>query len=203
MAGSVQALFRQDFAALSTINVVHGLGRLQVAVIVRIGDAARNDLIQSVAPTLGNERNAVTVTLTSAQTGSVLVVDTDYVFASIPTPETTAVLAGGTAMTASVYDPSNVSADTFDRSNHTGTQTSASISDFDTEVGNNSAVSANTAKVSTDAVSVSAAGAVMTTLVDAKGDVLAGTADDTVARLPVGTDGHVLTADSAESTGLK
>lgn len=35
-----------------------------------------------------------------------------------------------------------------DRSNHTGTQTASTISDFDTEVANNTAVAANTAKVS-------------------------------------------------------
>lgn len=39
--------------------------------------------------------------------------------------------------------------------------------------------------------------------IDAKGDLLAGTADNTIARLAVGTNGHVLTADSAETTGLK
>jgi hypothetical protein len=33
------------------------------------------------------------------------------------------------------------------RANHTGTQTASTISDFDTEVANNSAVAANTAKV--------------------------------------------------------
>lgn len=36
------------------------------------------------------------------------------------------------------------------RTNHTGTQTAATISDFDTEVSNNTAVVANTAKVSAD-----------------------------------------------------
>ncbi|HYF46422.1 MAG TPA: hypothetical protein VD926_09455, partial [Acidimicrobiales bacterium] len=41
------------------------------------------------------------------------------------------------------------------------------------------------------------------TIVDAKGDLLAATAADTVARLAVGTDGHVLTADSAEAAGVK
>jgi hypothetical protein len=40
-------------------------------------------------------------------------------------------------------------------------------------------------------------------LVDAKGDLLVGTADDTVGRLAVGTDGHVLTADSGEASGVK
>lgn len=39
------------------------------------------------------------------------------------------------------------------RANHTGTQTASTISDFDTEVANNSAVAANTAKISFDATS--------------------------------------------------
>ena len=40
------------------------------------------------------------------------------------------------------------------------------------------------------------------TIVDAKGDLIAGTAADTVDRLAVGTDGQVLTASSTASTGL-
>jgi hypothetical protein len=45
--------------------------------------------------------------------------------------------------------------------------------------------------------------AIQNTIVDAKGDLIAATASDTPARLAVGTNGYVLTADSAESTGLK
>jgi len=56
----------------------------------------------------------------------------------------------------------------------------------------------------TDATNVSAAGAVMKTLADAKGDLFAATAADTVTRLPIGvSNGHVLTVDSAEATGMK
>jgi uncharacterized protein YjlB len=40
-------------------------------------------------------------------------------------------------------------------------------------------------------------------IVDAKGDLISATADDTPARLAVGTNGYVLEADSGESTGLK
>jgi len=54
----------------------------------------------------------------------------------------------------------------------------------------------------TDATNVNAAGAIMESDVDAKGDLLAGTADNTVARLAVGTDGYVLKADSSAATGL-
>jgi hypothetical protein len=43
----------------------------------------------------------------------------------------------------------------------------------------------------------------MATAIDAKGDLVPGTGADTFARLPVGTNGQVLTADSAEATGLK
>ena len=41
------------------------------------------------------------------------------------------------------------------------------------------------------------------TLIDAKGDLLAGTAADTITRLGVGANGTILTADSTEATGLK
>jgi hypothetical protein len=41
------------------------------------------------------------------------------------------------------------------------------------------------------------------TIVDAKGDIIAATAADSVTRLAVGTNDQVLTADSATATGLK
>ena len=43
----------------------------------------------------------------------------------------------------------------------------------------------------------------MATAIDAKGDLIGGTGADAFARLAVGTNGQVLTADSAEATGLK
>ncbi len=48
-----------------------------------------------------------------------------------------------------------------------------------------------------------ASAAIAKTIVDAKGDIIAATAADTVARLPVGANGTTLVADSAEATGLK
>ena len=41
------------------------------------------------------------------------------------------------------------------------------------------------------------------TILDAKGDLIVASAADTAARLAVGTNGHVLTADSGEATGVK
>jgi len=46
-------------------------------------------------------------------------------------------------------------------------------------------------------------GGIQPTIVDAKGDIITATAADTPARLAVGTNDHVLTADSSTSTGLK
>jgi hypothetical protein len=43
----------------------------------------------------------------------------------------------------------------------------------------------------------------MATVIDAKGDLVGGTGADTFARLAVGANGTVLTADSVETTGLK
>jgi hypothetical protein len=45
--------------------------------------------------------------------------------------------------------------------------------------------------------------AIPKTIVDAKGDLIAATAADTVARLAVGTNDQVLVADSTAATGLK
>jgi hypothetical protein len=46
------------------------------------------------------------------------------------------------------------------------------------------------------------ANAIQNTIVDAKGDLIGATASDTPARLAVGTNGQVLTADSTAATGL-
>ena len=48
-------------------------------------------------------------------------------------------------------------------------------------------------------VTASQVGAVATHLVDAAGDLLVGSADNTVGRLALGTNGHVLTVDTAGS----
>jgi len=45
--------------------------------------------------------------------------------------------------------------------------------------------------------------AIQNAIVDAKGDLIAATAADTPARLAVGTNGQVLTADSTAATGIK
>jgi hypothetical protein len=52
-------------------------------------------------------------------------------------------------------------------------------------------------------VFTNAGAAIAKTIVDAKGDIIAATADNTVSRLAVGANDTVLTADSTQATGLK
>lgn len=47
------------------------------------------------------------------------------------------------------------------------------------------------------------AGSIPVTVIDAKGDLILGTGSDAVARLPIGLDGSVLTADATQPTGTK
>jgi len=69
--------------------------------------------------------------------------------------------------------------------------------------GSTGVTNAATAQAAAVAAQSTADAAIAKALVDAKGDLIAATAADTVARLPVGTNNYVLTADSAEVTGLK
>jgi hypothetical protein len=73
------------------------------------------------------------------------------------------------------------------------------LSDSTSSTSTTLAATANAVKTTYDLAN----GAVAKSIVDAKGDLIAATAADTVSRLAVGTNGQVLVADSAEATGLK
>jgi hypothetical protein len=66
--------------------------------------------------------------------------------------------------------------------------------------------SVSTADIANSAVTsekLAASAAIQPTIVDSKGDIIVATAADAVSRLAVGTNGYVLTADSAAGTGVK
>lgn len=65
------------------------------------------------------------------------------------------------------------------------------------------AAAAATGDFATAAQGAKADAAIPSGLVDAKGDLIVATADNTVTRLPAGSNGHVLTADSGEAAGVK
>ena len=89
----------------------------------------------------------------------------------------------------------NISTDTL-----TITRTQESTSARTVVVGDQIAATI-TAKTLTD-VETTANGAVQVSTIDAKGDLLAGTADNTLAKVTVGANGTHLVADSGQSTGV-
>lgn len=70
---------------------------------------------------------------------------------------------------------------------------------IDTDI--NAAAAIQTSKIS--GLDTALTSKIPVTLVNAKGDLIVATADNAVTRLPVGTTGHVLTADSAQAAGVK
>lgn len=91
MAGNFNLLFSQEFTATDTIIVNHSLDRYQMGVIVTIdGSADSSELISSIQLDSGDPRNSLTITLASNQSGFVKIVDTDYSWANMPTPEESA-----------------------------------------------------------------------------------------------------------------
>jgi hypothetical protein len=54
-----------------------------------------------------------------------------------------------------------------------------------------------------DGIDTSLENVVEETIIDLKGDLLVGTSNNNLDNLAVGSDGHILTADSTTATGLK
>tara|TARA_B110000438_G_scaffold62609_2_gene63088 strand:- start:1936 stop:3828 length:1893 start_codon:yes stop_codon:yes gene_type:complete len=95
------------------------------------------------------------------------------------------------------------------RANHTGTQAASTISDFDTEVANNTAVTANTAKVTNATHTGDVAGSTSLTIADnavslakmaglARGSIIIGDSSGDPAALAIGNDTYVLTSDGTD-----
>jgi hypothetical protein len=70
-------------------------------------------------------------------------------------------------------------------------------------VGSNGQVLKANSGTSTGLEWAAESGGIAATTIDAKGDLLAGTANDTISRLAVGSNGQVLKANSATGTGLE
>ena len=148
---------------------------------------------------LGDSIDASLVDLKGGTTGQVLSknsnTDMDFTWVTDAAGDITGVTVsspltgGGTSGTVTVGILSGTT------SNLGAVQLSDSTSSTSTTL----AATANAVKTTYDLAN----GAVAKSIVDAKGDLIAATAADTVSRLAVGANGTILTADSAEATGLK
>jgi len=149
--------------------------------------------------TLGNSIDTSFVDLKGGTSGQILAkasnTDLDYTWITNDIGDITAVTAsspltgGGTSGAITVGILSGTT------SNLGAVQLSDSTSSTSTTL----AATANAVKTTYDLANA----AVAKSIVDAKGDLIAATAADTVSRLAVGTNGQVLTADSTAATGLK
>jgi len=92
MAGGFEALYTQDFSSTSSITVTHNLDRVICAVRVIIGSLVRNDLVESVVPSPADPRNVIIVTLKASNNGTIQIIDSDYIWGTLPTPEGAAAL---------------------------------------------------------------------------------------------------------------
>ena len=148
---------------------------------------------------LGDSIDASLVDLKGGTTGQVLSknsnTDMDFVWVTDAAGDITGVTAtspltgGGTSGTVTIGIQDGTTAQ----------KGAIQLTDSIASTSTTTAATPNSVKTSYDLANA----AIAKTIVDAKGDLIAATAADTVSRLAVGTNGQVLTADSTAATGLK
>lgn len=148
---------------------------------------------------LGDSIDASLVDLKGGTTGQILSktsnTDLDYTWINNDQGDITGITAtspltgGGTsgAVTVGIQDAT------------TSVKGAVQLTDSIASTSTTTAATPNSVKTSYDLANA----AIAKSIVDAKGDIIAATAADTVSRLAVGANGTVLTADSAEATGVK
>jgi hypothetical protein len=149
--------------------------------------------------TLGNSIDTSFVDLKGGTTGQILskasATDLDYTWITNDIGDITGVTAsspltgGGTsgAITVGIQDAT------------TSVKGAVQLTDSTSSTSITTAATPNSVKSAYDLADA----AIAKSIVDAKGDLIAASAADTVARLAVGANGTVLTADSAAATGIK
>lgn len=148
---------------------------------------------------LGNDIDAALVDLKGGTTGQILSknsnTDLDYTWINNDQGDITAV-----NVTSPITGGGTSGAVTIGIQAGSTTQSGAlQLTDSTSSTSTTTAATPNSVKSAYDLANAAIAKAI----VDAKGDIIAATAADTVSRLAVGSNDQVLTADSSAATGLK
>ena len=167
------------------------------------------------ATSASNSATAATTSATSAETSATAAATSatsaansaTAAAASVSTIASYATSAATSATSAETSATSAATSATAAATSASSAATSATAAATSASSASTSASSALTSANSAATSAASAAAAVTTaiqaSIINAKGDLIAGTADDTAARLAVGANGTVLTAASGEATGLQ
>lgn len=142
--------------------------------------------------------------ITDADTTTTSYINISAYATAAATSATSAATSASSAATSASNSASSASAASGFASSASASASAAATSATSAQTSATSAAtSASSAATSASLAATIVAGAIQGTLIDAKGDLLVGTANDVVTRLPVGTDGYLLTVDSAQTTGIK
>ena len=122
---------------------------------------------------------------------------------SASTSASSALTSANSAATSATSSATSATASATSASAAATSATSASASASAAATSASSALtSANSAAVSAASAAAAVTSAIQATIIDAKGDLIVGSAADTAARLAVGTDGYILTASSTATNGI-
>ena len=77
-------LYSQEFTSSDSILVTHSLDQESIGVQVIVDGAARADLVNTIIPTDGYEKDELTVNLVSSQSGVIQVYEFQLVLAALP-----------------------------------------------------------------------------------------------------------------------
>ena len=131
--------------------------------------------------------------ITDADTTSTTYINIATIAASATTSATSAATSATSASTSATSAANSATAAT----------TSASSASTSASSAATSASSAATSATSAANSATAASSAIQAVIVDAKGDLIVASAADTVSRLPVGTNGYLLTAASTATLGVQ